>query len=219
MTWLIAGLLIFLGVHSIRIFDEGLRTRTLARWGEMPFKGAYSLLSVLGFVILIYGYGQARLNPMPLYELPLGFRHASTLLVLFAMILLVAAYVPGNWFKVKMKHPMVLGVKLWAFAHLLSNGNVADVLLFGSFLIWAIASFRAARMRDRAREAESVDPTAQALAPTAPISLELPDKPRVKASATVIAVVLGILVWAGFLFDWHASLIGVHPMAMPVNPS
>jgi len=215
MTWLIAGLLIFLGVHSIRIFDEGLRTRLLERWGEMPFKGAYSVLSLMGFLILIYGYGQARLSPIPLYELPLGFRHASTLLVLFAMILLAAAYVPGNWFKVKMRHPMVLGVKLWAFAHLLSNGTAADVLLFGSFLAWAIASFRAARMRDRAGEAEAIDLSGA----TTSVSAELAEKPRTKASATVTAVLLGILVWAGFLFDWHASLIGVHPMPMAVNPS
>ncbi|NCX74029.1 MAG: protein NrnU, partial [Betaproteobacteria bacterium] len=150
MTWLIAGLLIFLGVHSLRIFDEGLRSRLMHRWGEAPFKTAYSLLSVLGFGLLIYGYGQARLQPIPIYDLPTGLRHASILLVWFSMVLLIAAYVPGNWFKQRLRHPMVLGVKLWAFAHLLSNGTAADLLLFGSFLLWAIASFRAARQRDKA---------------------------------------------------------------------
>ncbi|MGA1296738.1 MAG: NnrU family protein, partial [Burkholderiaceae bacterium] len=176
MTWLIAGLLIFLGVHSIRIFDEALRTRLVERWGEKPWKGIYSLLSVLGFVVLIYGYGQARMQPIPLYELPLGFRHASSLLVWFAMILVIAAYVPGNWFKTRLRHPMVLGVKLWAFAHLLSNGTAADVLLFGGFLLVAIASFRAARKRDK--EAASTFPE-----PTPEVGLS---RPRSMASATVI---------------------------------
>jgi len=133
MTWLIAGLLIFLGVHSIRIFDEALRTRLVERWGEKPWKGIYSLLSVLGFVVLIYGYGQARMQPIPLYELPLGFRHASSLLVWFAMILVIAAYVPGNWFKKRLRHPMVLGVKLWAFAHLLSNGTALMFCFLAAF--------------------------------------------------------------------------------------
>ncbi|MBM3340136.1 MAG: protein NrnU [Betaproteobacteria bacterium] len=207
MTWLIAGLLIFLGVHSIRIFDEALRTRLVERWGEKPWKGIYSLLSVLGFLVLIYGYGQARMQPIPLYELPLGFRHASSLLVWFAMILVIAAYVPDNWFKTRLRHPMVLGVKLWAFAHLLSNGTAADVLLFGGFLLWSIASFRAAKKRDK--EAASSFPE-----PTPEVGLS---RPRSKASATVIAVVLGSLIWAGFLLDWHASLIGVSPMAIPVQ--
>ncbi len=207
MTWLIAGLLIFLGVHSIRIFDEALRTRLVERWGEKPWKGIYSLLSVLGFVVLIYGYGQARMQPIPLYELPLGFRHASSLLVWFAMILVIAAYVPGNWFKKRLRHPMVLGVKLWAFAHLLSNGTAADVLLFGGFLLWSVASFRAARKRDREHEAGLHEAS-----PALGI-----ERPRSKASATVIAVVLGSLVWAGFLVDWHASLIGVSPLAIPVQ--
>jgi uncharacterized membrane protein len=102
---------------------------------------------------------------------------------------------------------MVLGVKLWAFAHLLSNGTAADVLLFGGFLLWSIASFRAARKRDK--EAASTFPE-----PTPEVGLS---RPRSKASATVIAVVLGSLIWAGFLLDWHASLIGVSPMAIPVQ--
>jgi uncharacterized membrane protein len=204
MTWLIAGLLIFLGVHSIRIFDEALRSRLIQRWGEKPWKGMYSLLSVLGFAVLVYGYGQARLQPIPIYELPVGLRHASSLLMWFAMILLIAAYIPGNWFKTGLRHPMVLGVKLWAFAHLLSNGTAADLLLFGGFLLWAIASFRAARKRDKAHEA--------ALLETSPEANN--SRPPNKASTTVITVVLGSLIWAGFLFDWHASLIGVSPMAL-----
>ncbi|NCW00561.1 MAG: protein NrnU [Betaproteobacteria bacterium] len=223
MTWLIAGLLIFLGVHSLRIFDEGLRSRLMHRWGEAPFKTAYSLLSVLGFGLLIYGYGQARLQPIPIYDLPTGLRHASILLVWFSMVLLIAAYVPGNWFKQRLRHPMVLGVKLWAFAHLLSNGNAADLLLFGSFLLWAIASFRAARQRDKAAAEQALDASPDAVAAAMPFSKPADSVPTltgtriaspVKASATAITVVLGSLIWAGFLFDWHASLIGVQPMVM-----
>ena len=227
MVWLVAGLLIFLGTHSVRVLDEALRTRLIAQWGEMPWKAAYSVLSLLGFGLLIYGYGLARQSPVPLYELPLGVRHASTLLTWFAMVLLLAAYIPGNWFKVKWRHPMVLGVKLWAFAHLLSNGTLADVLLFGSFLLWAVASFSAARKRDRATPG---NPLASENAPGAPLpGAPLPGAPladaglasagalptasgRSRPSTTILTVVGGTLVWAGFLLDWHASLIGVNPL-------
>jgi uncharacterized membrane protein len=240
MVWLIAGLLIFLGTHSIRVLDEALRTRLIAQLGEIPWKGLYSILSIGGLALLIYGYGLARQAPVPLYELPLGVRHASTLLSWFAMVLLLAAYIPGNWFKVKWRHPMVLGVKLWAFAHLLANGNLADVILFGSFLLWAVASFSAARKRDRAilsgvaapetsifNAAQGVSAAPGAAAaqgasalPTGPdkapaLSPPLPEpgaQQRARPSTTVLAVVAGTLVWAGFLLDWHESLIGVSPL-------
>jgi len=228
MVWLIAGLLIFLGTHSIRVLDEALRTRLIAQWGEKPWKGVYSILSIGGFALLIYGYGLARQAPVPLYELPLGVRHASTLLSWFAMVLLLAAYIPGNWFKVKWRHPMVLGVKLWAFAHLLANGNLADVMLFGSFLLWAVASFSAARKRDRATlsavaapeapvfstaQRASASPSGPDRAPASNAPLPEPGAPqRARPSTTVLTVVAGTLVWAGFLLDWHASLIGVSPL-------
>jgi len=252
MVWLIAGLLIFIGTHSIRVLDDSLRTRLIAQWGEKPWKGVYSILSIGGLALLIYGYGLARQTPVPLYELPLGVRHASTLLSWFAMVLLLAAYIPGNWFKVKWRHPMVLGVKLWAFAHLLANGNLADVILFGSFLLWAVASFSAARKRDRATltgvaaletpvfsaaqgagaargaaatqdasaarlaaaaQGESTSPSGSDKAPAlSPLQLEPGAPQRARPSTTVLAVVAGTLVWAGFLLDWHASLIGVSPL-------
>lgn len=240
MLWLIAGLVIFLGTHSLRVLGEGYRRRLIAQWGEMPWKAGYSLLSIAGLALLIYGYGLARQAPVPLYDLPLGLRHASTLLSWFAMVLLVAAYIPGNWFKVKWRHPMVLGVKLWAFAHLLANGNLADVILFGSFLLWAVASFSAARKRDRAAAAEvpglghpgsfdqgpgstQASGIAESSAPMAPSAaregLEATGSVEgavagdiSKPSKTILAVVGGTLVWVGFVFDWHASLIGVSPL-------
>jgi uncharacterized membrane protein len=190
MTLLILGLVIFLGVHSTRIVAEGWRTQMLARLGDNGWKGVYSVLSLVGFVAIIYGYGQARLDPSVLWGSPTWVRHVASLLTLLAFVLLAAAYVPGNGIKARLHHPMVLGVKVWALAHLLANNTVADLLLFGSFLVWAVLSFRAARGRDRA--AGRVYP---------------PGKP----AATVIAVVAGLLAWAFFAFWAHQAWIGVNP--------
>ncbi len=131
MTALILGLVIFLGAHSVRIVAEPWRTAMRAKLGENGWKGLYSVVSIAGFVLLVWGYGQARLDPVPLWTPMLWARHLAALLVLASFILLAAAYVPGNGIKAKLHHPMVLGVKLWAFAHLLANGMLADVLLFG----------------------------------------------------------------------------------------
>jgi uncharacterized membrane protein len=151
MTYLILGLAIFLGVHSVRIVADGWRTQTRARVGEGAYKGIYSLLSLLGFGLIIWGFGVARETPVMLWMPPVGMRHAASLLTLIAFILLAAAYVPGNAIKARVHHPMVLGVKTWALAHLLANGSVAHVVLFGAFLLWAVLNFIAARRRDRAQ--------------------------------------------------------------------
>jgi uncharacterized membrane protein len=190
MTMLIAGLLIFLGAHSVRIFAEGWRTRMRQRVGENAFKGVYSVLSLLGFVLIIYGYGAARLQPEVLWVAPLWTRHLASLLTLPAFVLLMGAYVPGNGIKARVHHPMILGVKLWALAHLLANNTLADVLLFGGFLVWSVLDFRAARQRDRA--AGVVYPPGS----TGP---------------TLITVVVGVLAWAGFAFWAHGALIGIRP--------
>jgi uncharacterized membrane protein len=190
MTALILGLVLFLGVHSVRVVAEDWRTGVRARMGENAYKGLYSVLSIAGFALIVWGYGQARQQPVPLWLPPLWTRHLAALLTLPAFVLLVAAYVPGNSLKTRLRHPMVLGIKLWAAAHLLANGNVADVLLFGSFLLWAALSFRAARARDRAAGAVA-----------APGRL-LP---------TVVAVAVGLAAWAVFAFWAHGVLIGVRP--------
>ena len=191
MTYLILGLVVFLGVHSVRIVADGWRTRTLARVGEGTFKGVYSVLSLAGFALMVWGFGVARETPLQLWSPPTGLRHAASLLTLIAFVLLAAAYVPRNAIKARLHHPMVLGVKVWALAHLISNGNLADVLLFGSFLLWAVLSFRAARQRDRAQGMVYAPGT---------------------AAGTGIAVVVGAAAWAGFAFWAHAWLIGVAPM-------
>jgi uncharacterized membrane protein len=190
MTLLILGLVIFLGVHSLRIVSEDLRTRLRARLGEGAYKGLYSVLSIAGFVLLIYGYAQARLEPTLLWATPLWTRHLAALLTIPAFVLLVAAYVPGNAIKSKLHHPMVLGVKVWALAHLVANNTLADLLLFGGFLLWAVLSLRAARARDRAGQV--------VYAPG-------------RAGPTVVTVVAGLAAWAAFAFWAHAAWIGVRP--------
>ena len=142
LMYLAAGLLLFLGVHSVRVFANDWRNQTLARIGEKPFKGVYALLSIVGFVLLVWGYGQARQQGVMLWNPPVATRHLAALLTLIAFVLLAAAYVPGNQIKAKLHHPMVLGTKVWALAHLLANGSVASVVLFGSFLLWSAALLR-----------------------------------------------------------------------------
>lgn len=190
MTALILGLVLFLGVHSTRIFAEGWRTRFIAQRGAGAWKGLYAVLSLVGLVVLVWGYGQARNDTTALWSPPEGMRHLTGLLVLIAFVLLAAAYVPRNQIKAKVHHPMILGVKTWAFAHLLSNGTVADIVLFGAFLLWAVLSFRAARQRDRA--AATVYPAGT-------------------VQGTVITVVVGLVAWAVFAFWAHGLLIGVRP--------
>ncbi len=188
MTYLIPGLIIFLGVHSVRIVADGWRTRTIARVGEPAWKGVYSVLSLAGFALLVWGYGQARGASAVLYDPPLYLRHVTSLLMLLSLVLVSAAYVPGNHIRAAIGHPMLAGVKLWAFAHLLSNGRLADGVLFGAFLLWAIADFVAARRRDRA--AGTVVATG-------------------KASRTALTVGAGVAAWAALAFGLHFWLIGV----------
>jgi len=190
MVYLIAGLVIFLGVHSVRIVAGPWRTRSIARFGAQPWKAVYSLLSIAGFVLLAWGYGEARQQGVVLYDPPQFMRHVAGLFMLVSLVLVAAAYVPRNHIKAKLGHPMVAGVKLWAFAHLLSNGRLADVLLFGAFLAWAIVDFIAARRRDRA--AGTVYPAGDEL-------------------RTVVTVVAGVGAWAVLVTGLHQWLIGVPP--------
>jgi uncharacterized membrane protein len=192
MAYLIAGLVIFLGAHSVRIVADDWRAARIASWGEGKWKIVYSLVSIAGFVLIVYGYGEARLVPTVLYTPPVWTRHLAALLTLPAFILIVAAYVKGTRIKARIGHPMIVGVKLWAFAHLLSNGTLADVVLFGAFLVWAVLDYLAARRRDRA---------AGTVYPVGPVSRDL------------IAIGAGGLAWAIFAFMLHGPLIGVRPFA------
>ena len=188
MKLLLLGLIVFLGVHSVRIVANDWRTQICARHGELPWKGVYSLLSLLGLALLVWGFGLARQQPVQLWNPPLALRHLASLLTLISFVLLAAAYVPGNGIKARLHHPMVLAVKVWALAHLLANGNLAHVLLFGSFLVWAILDYSAARRRDRAAGTLYR---------------------RGNAGATGITVAAGLMGWVVFAFWLHGMLIGV----------
>ncbi|HRI18141.1 MAG TPA: NnrU family protein [Burkholderiaceae bacterium] len=189
MTLLILGLILFLGVHSVSIVSPAWRDAMQARLGEGPWKGLYSLLSIAGFVLIVVGYGLARQDPVVVYVPPTWLRHLALLLLVPVFPLLLAAYLPGR-IKTAAKHPMLLSVKLWATAHLLANGNAADVLLFGGFLAWAVADRISFKHR------------AQRPLPGAPAG-PLND---------AIAVVGGLAIYALFIFGGHAWLIGVAPI-------
>jgi uncharacterized membrane protein len=189
MTPLILGLIVFLGVHSVSIVAPAWRDAMQARLGEGPWKGLYSVVSAFGFVLIVIGYGMARQQPVVIYTPPLWLRHLSLLLLVPIFPLLLAPYLPGR-IKTATKHPMLLATKLWALAHLLANGNLADVLLFGGFLAWAVAD----RLSMRHRQQRAV--------------------PGAKASPLNDAIVVlgGLALYALFLFEAHAWLFGVSPL-------
>jgi uncharacterized membrane protein len=188
---LLLGLLIFLGVHSVRIVGDNWRTAQIARLGDRRWKGLYSLASAVGLALVVWGYGLARRQPVVLWTPPPWTGVVAVVLTVPAFVLLVAAYVPANHIKAALGHPMLAGVKVWAFAHLLANGTLAAVILFGAFLLWAAAGFAAARRRDR--EAGRLYP-AGTLVPDA------------------VVVVVGLVTWALFAFFLHGWLVGVRPL-------
>jgi uncharacterized membrane protein len=190
MTVLVLGLILFLGVHSVRIFADDWRRAQIAKRGEGTWKGVYSVLSIGGFMLIVWGYGLARQDPVPLWAPQVWARHLASVLTLVSFILLLAAYVPNNGIKARLHHPMVLAVKVWALAHLLANHTLADVVLFGSFLAWAVFDFRAARARDRAGNVSYAPGT---------------------LGGTAITVVAGTAVWAAFAMWLHVMLFGVRP--------
>lgn len=190
MTVLILGLMLFLGCHSARIVADDWRAGQIQRLGPLGWKAVFSVLSLLGLAMVVWGYGAARVDSVDLWTPPTATRHIAALLMLLAFVLLTAAYVPGSRLKAKVRHPMVLGVKVWALAHLLANGRLADVVLFGSFLLWAVLSFRAARQRDR-------------MAGNPPLPLY--------AGRDVVTAFIGIFAWIIFALWLHGPLIGVRP--------
>ena len=190
MTTLVTGLVLFLGVHCVRIVADDWRSAQIARIGERSWKGLYALASLIGFVLLVWGYGQARLDPVVLWNPPAWMRHVAALLTLPAFVLAVAGNMRGTRMKAALGHPMVLGVKLWAFAHLIANGTLAAVVLFGSFLVWAIVDFASLRRRDRARGT---------VYPPGSIRRDL------------LALAIGVVAWIAFAFWLHGLLFGVRP--------
>ncbi|MEP6884154.1 MAG: NnrU family protein [Gammaproteobacteria bacterium] len=190
MSLLIVGLVLFLGVHSFAMVSPSFRARAIQRLGEGAWKGLYALASLAGFVLICYGFGLARQSTVILYSPPTWLRHLALLLMLPVFPLLIAAYLPGR-IKSAAKHPMLAAIKLWAFAHLLANGSLADVLLFGGLLAWAIADRISMKRRS----------TPQVLRTAPPGSWN-----------DAIAVVLGLAIYV-LLIGWaHARLFGVSPL-------
>jgi len=183
------GLVLFLGVHSVAIAAPAWRDAQVVRLGEGAWKGLYTGLAAIGLAVLIYGYGLARRSPVVLYTPPRAVHDLALLLMVAFFPLLLAAYLPGRIQRAA-KHPMLLSVKVWATAHLLANGTLADVLLFGAFLAWAVLD----RVSLKRRPARAI--------PGAP--------PRAWNDA--IAVVGGLALYAFFLLKGHRWLIGVSPL-------
>lgn len=191
MTLLILGLILFLGVHSVRIVADGWRTKMLANGGEKTWKLGYTVVSLLGFALVIWGYGQARLTPTVLWAVPAWGSKATGALMLASLVLLAGAYVPGSKIKAVAHHPMLWGVLVFALAHLLANNTLADVLLFGGFGLWAALDLMSCYARDR----------------TAGVQYAV-----AKPGMMAINVMAGLAVWAAFAFWLHVVLIGVSPI-------
>ena len=190
MSILLAGLLIFFAVHSVSIFNEPWRDSMVAKLGEWRWKGVYSLLAIIGFVLIVWGYSLARVDPVILYSSPTWLRHVSILILVPVFPLLLARYLPGR-IQAMTRHPTLVAIKLWALAHLLTNGTLADVILFGSFLAWAVIDRISMKRRT------------QRFIPGA-----LPSKVN-----DSIAVLLGLVLYVSFVLWLHTWLIGVSPIA------
>lgn len=185
MTMLIIGLVLFFIPHSVAIVAPHWRERMKLHMGDRSWKSLYGVLSLIGFVLIVVGFGHARQAPIVLWVSPAWLRHVTFLLMVPVFPLIFAAYLPGR-IQAKMKHPMLAAIKLWAAAHLLVNGTLADVVLFGSFLVWAVIDRVSLKSRLPAR--------VSALSPS-----RLND---------VIAVILGVIVYLLFVFKLHELLIG-----------
>jgi len=188
VTVLVIGLIVFLGIHSISIFAPDFRNRMAARIGAGPWRGVYALISLVGFALIVWGYGLARREPVVLYNPPFWTRHLTVVLMLPVFPLFFAPYFPGR-IKAALKHPMLVAVKLWAVAHLISNGMLADVLLFGGFLAWAVAD-RISYKHRQLRPLKGAPPAAR---------------------NDVIVVIVGLAIYALFVVWLHLKLIGVQP--------
>jgi uncharacterized membrane protein len=191
MALFLIGLIIFLGSHSCRIFAESWRNQMIDRIGEVKWKGLYTITSLIGFVIMVIGYGQARQSTVVLWQPNSFLIYIALVLNLIAFIFLAGSSPSNNAIRLKLKHPMILGVKVWALAHLISNGTLVDLILFGAFLIWAILDFRSARKRP----------------------IHIAEQAQVSIKATAITIAIGAILWVAFIFGLHQYLIGVSPLA------
>lgn len=188
MILLLLGIILFLGIHSVSIVAPQWRARQVERLGEGPWKGIYSLVSLVGLVLMVWGFALARDTAPVLYEPPMGLRHLALLLMLLSFISLIVSQFPAGRLKALLKHPMLLAVKIWAVAHLLANGDLASILLFGTFLVWAVAD----RISVKRRQVPTPAP--------GPVKYD------------VAAVVVAVVVYGLFLWRVHYWLFGIYPL-------
>jgi uncharacterized membrane protein len=185
MMILTIGLILFLGIHAISIVALPLRDRLAAK-SPLGWKGFYSLVSAVGIILIALGYSMARLDPVLIYTTPYGLRHLTYLLMLPAMMLFIAPYFPGR-IKQVTKHPQLIAVKLWACSHLLVNGTLADIILFGAFLAWAVLDRISMKKRQQR---------------------PLPGLPTSWIN-DVLVVVIGTVLTGAFIMFLHGYLIGM----------
>lgn len=193
MALLLVGLVLFIGIHSVRIVAPQWRESMMEQLGTRNWRLLHAVVALVGLLTIIMGYGYARYSATWLWVPPVWTRHIAALLVLLAFIFLVIAMMPYSKIKAKVGHPLILAIKLWAFAHLLSNGTSADILLFGSFLVWSVVNYAVSRRRDRKN---GVVRTA----------------PSVKYD--LLALPIAVVAYGIFAFYLHVILIGVAPFAV-----
>ena len=189
MIWLVLALLVFHGLHSIRMVAPNWRQSQIAQLGEGKWKGLFSLALLVALIFLIWAYGQARTDYVEIYNPPLWGRHFALMLMALSFIALMVFNLKPGHLKPMLKHPFLVSIKLWALAHLFANGDLASVLLFGSFLVWAVWNRIAVKRR---------------MSP-------LPAKGPVIND--IFAVVSGLVLWVVFIWFAHEWLFGVAPLA------
>lgn len=187
MFELIAGLALFFAAHSFTMFRDA-RQALVDRLGPLAYRGLYSVVSLIGFVLIVRGYGHAPI--VDVWVPPPALRHLTMLLMLPVFVLLAAAYLPGN-IKARIRNPMLMALKTWALAHLLINGDLRSLLLFGAFLAWGVVDLIAVKRSGRS-----------------------PVVARPRVVFDVVAVVVGLALYGGFVMGLHQQLIGV-PILMP----
>jgi len=194
MVRMLLGLLIVLGTHSLRLLADDWRSRMITRLGRPLWLTLFSLVSVVGLVLVVWGFAQAREQPVVLWQPLPWLRPVGLSLTALSFVLLAAALVPANHLKHRLHHPMLLATKTWALSHLLLNGMVAHAILFGSLLVWSVLAYRAARQRDRQNEANIAPPH------------------RLAALASLFTVALGLSAWWLVANMLHGWLIGIKPL-------
>ncbi len=187
MIVLILGLVLFFAVHSIRIVAPDWRENRIAAKGEGKWKGVYSIISLLSFALIVYGYSIARPVADIVYQPLEGMYHPVLLLMALSMILMMAFELGQGYIKKILRHPFLLAIILWSIAHLLMNGDMASILLFGSFLLWAVVDLKSALLRSKV------------------------DQPAPHWRSDALAVVAGLVIYGLIIWKLHAWVIGVVP--------